>query len=812
MNPNRLAWMFVLLALSALSVNAQSILQIRGIVVDERNTPLPGAVVSVKTEGQNVVTGSEGDFSLVVKRNDRVKIEVSFLGYLSYSDSVSADSSERDIRIALQPDVQQLSEVIISDRYAEQRRKEHSQGIEVVGDEYIRQNLSGSLMKTLERLPGVTAMDIGSSQSKPVIRGLGFNRVVVTDHGVKHESQQWGADHGLEIDQYAVERAEVIKGPGSLRYGSDAIGGLIELNQVFIPQENSLGGSLNISGKSNNGLLGGSLELYGRNKEWYMTARVTGIDYADYKVPVDSVTINSYRVPLYRNRLRNTAGEDYIAHFSIGLIRKRFTTSVYVSDVFSKSGFFANAHGIMPLTTDSSYDLSNRDIQLPYQWVNHLKAISRMILFHGPWKTESEIGYQNNLRQELNQYIGHGYMPASLPDSIGFQSDLAREFRKNTFSLNIRTSRVLSVHTLSGGFNAEYQVNRIDGWAFIIPSFNQVTAGLFIIDEVRPNENLVIQAGIRYDLGAVDIQSYTDWFKTPVIADTDTTWQYARRAAALHRTFGSFSWSAGLSYSSSEITFKANIGRSFRMPIPKELAVNGVNYHYFIYEKGDPDLSPEVSYQFDAGLEWHIPKFAFEVSPFVNYFPNYIYLDPTYLHDYTYGAGNQIYQYTQSEVFRAGGELHMHYQLFRNLLAGLIAEYVYSRQLSGGKKGFTLPFSPPASMILNLKYTPRIGKTLINPYFSLDMNLTGPQNQIVPPEIKTPGYMDLSLSVGSEIKVGSQRWTVSLRIQNIMNSVYYNHTSFYRLMDVPEPGRNFSINILIPFEKVKKTNDLWVKQ
>ena len=785
-----------------LGLAAQEAIPIRGIVLDERNLPLPGAVVSINANKQVLVTGKDGRFTFFVANRDPVSLTVSFMGYLPYSKTIMMDSLPAGMTIRLMPSPQQLNEVVISDHYAEQRRREEPKGVEVVGQAYIRQNLSGSLMKTLERLPGITTMDIGSGQSKPVIRGLGFNRVLVADQGVKHEGQQWGADHGLEIDQYAVERAEVIKGPGSLIYGSDAIGGLIELNQVVIPEENSFGGSVNLTGKSNNNLFGGSLQVYGRNTNWYIKGRITAVDYADYRVPVDSVTINSYRVPLDNQRLRNTAGEEFDAHLWIGVIGKRFTTSLYISDIFTKSGFFANAHGIMPLMTDSTYDRSNRDIQLPFQWVNHLKAILKGVYYQGRWKAEGEIGVQNNFRQELSPYISHGYMPAVLPDSLGFQSDLARQFRKNTFSLNLRTTvPVLPAHSVTGGLNAEYQNNRIDGWSFIIPSFDQVSLGLFLVDRWEVNETMLVQAGIRYDVGQVATGVYNDWFKTPEISDEDTTWVYAQRAAPLNRTFGSFSWSAGFSYSKSAITLKANIGRSFRMPIPKELAVNGVNFHYFIYEKGDPDLSPEISYQLDLGAEWHIPKFAFEISPFVNYFPNYIYLNPTYRHDYTYGAGNQVYQYTQNEVIRFGGELHLHYQMFRRLMAGLIGEYVYARQLTGDKKGFTLPFSPPPSVIVNLKYTPNLWKGTFNSYFSLDMVLTGPQNQIVPPELKTPGYFVVNLSLGSEIRVAKQHWTVGFQVQNLFNSIYYNHTSFYRLMDVPEPGRNISVNILIPFNQ-----------
>ena len=104
-----------------------------------------------------------------------------------------------------------------------------------IGKQFLQNNFAGSLMQTLSNIPGVKAMSIGSGQSKPTIRGLGFNRMVVTEDGIKHEGQQWGDDHGLEIDQFAIDHIEVVKGPAALLYGSDAIGGVINLYSNYIP-------------------------------------------------------------------------------------------------------------------------------------------------------------------------------------------------------------------------------------------------------------------------------------------------------------------------------------------------------------------------------------------------------------------------------------------------------------------------------------------------------------------------------------------------------------------------------------------------
>ena len=235
------------------------------------------------------------------------------------------------------------------------------------------------------------------------------------------------------------------------------------------------------------------------------------------------------------------------------------------------------------------------------------------------------------------------------------------------------------------------------------------------------------------------------------------------------------------------------------MPIAKELAANGVNYHHFSYEVGNPDLSPEVSYQLDGGAEFHHHNFAVGITPFVNYFSNYIYLNPTSEHDRLYGNGNQVFYYTQSRVFRWGGEIHSHVELTKNWQLGLMADYVYSEQLSGEKKGFTLPFSPPASALVNLKYSREKLAGLMNPWFSADYRLIFSQNKIVPPEEKTPGASVFNIGLGGNLKVKRQQVSIALLVQNFFNTKYFNHTSYYRLINVPEPGRNVVLNVSIPF-------------
>lgn len=782
------------------SLCGQTTYTFSGTVADDNNIPLTGASVLLFPAAKGTTTDGKGHFSVTDLPKGRYSVEISFMGFETHRDTLTL-TANRLYNARLKSSSVSLQEVVVTDHYAEIRKREESLNIEVVNHDYLKQNLGGSLMKSLERLPGVTTLDIGSGQSKPVIRGLGFNRVVVVENNLKHEAQQWGADHGLEIDQYAVDNVVVLKGPASLMVGSDAIGGVIDLRNRKLPAANTFDATVDLTGKSNNDFIGTSVSLYGRKGRFHADLRATLIDYGDYKVPTDSVDIYSYRAALYQNHLRNTAGSESDLHLTLGMVEGGFQSRLFISSVRSKSGFFANAHGLEPRNVDAAlYDASSRDILYPWQSVHHFKVSNSTQVRRGAWTLSADLGFQRNFRQEWSQYVSHGFMPAVSPDSLPFDPDLERQFDKEVFSGNFRLSHQTSEKmVITAGVSSEVQDNRIDGRGFIIPAYRQLTAGGFTLVKYSFSEKRMLQGGIRYDYGRLQVDSYSDWFPSPVIASGDTLMTFLERAGALNRHFSSLTWSVGYTYQPGSWSFRANIGKSFRMPIAKELAANGVNYHHFSYEVGNPGLAPEVSYQLDAGTEYSGKRMAIGFTPFVNYFSNYIYLNPTSEHDRLYGNGNQVFRYTQSEVFRVGAEIHAHYQLLKSVQLGVVGEWVSSQQLTGEKKGFTLPFSPPASAIFNVKYQMPKLRLLENGYASLDVRITAPQTAVVPPEETTKGYQTVNLSVGGDLKFGTQKIDLSLQVQNLFNMKYFNHTSYYRLINVPEPGRNVIVNISIPF-------------
>ena len=360
-----------------LFVLGQTNYTLKGTVSNQGNERLAGASIFLSPIEVGTSSSNQGIYLLENLPEGKYEIKVSFIGYDTFIDTLEI-TSDRIFDIKLMEAPVNLQEVFVNANYSEALKRKESLNIEVINDDYLKANLTGSLMKSLENLPGITTIDIGSGQSKPVIRGLGFNRVVVVENSIKHEAQQWGADHGLEIDQYAVNNIEVIKGPASLMYGSDAIGGVINMKSTMLPRDNSFGGVVDLTGNTNNYLMGGSIMLYGRKNWFFANIRATLIDYGDYKVPTDSVDIYSYRAALFENNVRNTAGNEKNFHVSAGIIKDNFFSKFYLSSVNTKSGFFANAHGLEPRNVDEAlYDKSSRDINYPFQTVNHLKVINK---------------------------------------------------------------------------------------------------------------------------------------------------------------------------------------------------------------------------------------------------------------------------------------------------------------------------------------------------------------------------------------------------------------------------------------------------
>lgn len=685
----------------------------------------------------------------------------------------------------------QLNDVtIVSSSYKKTVNQNSALSVEVVEEDFLQKHFSGNLMQSLEHIPGVRSMDIGSGFSKPMIRGMAFNRIAVTENGIKQEGQQWGSDHGLEMDAFNMERIIVRKGPASLQYGSDAMGGTIEIMHAPAPVENQLFGEAVILAKTVNNTLAGSIMLGIKKNNWHIKLRYSEQQFGDYRIPTDTIVYLTQRIPIYGQKLKNTAGHERNVNLFSEYRKGRYAMNYAISNANQKTGFFPGAHGIPDISRVED-DGNSRNIELPYSKVNHLKVSTHQQYmwdkFIGLW----DMGYQNNHREEWSQFHTH-YGTQSPPEH---QPDKELAFALNTFSSSLKMRTVnMDKWEYTTGWDIQYQQNRIGGYSFLLPKYNRFTTGIFGIATWRLAKDFNINGGIRYDYGQTDISAYTDPYLEAYLYEMgygeETISKYQWRSYPVNRTFKDLSGSVGIVWSLADFQqLKANIGKSFRLPGANELAANGVHHGTFRHEQGDPALSSESGWQLDLSYIFEKKGVVLSISPFISWFTNYIYLKPTGEWSLLPHAG-QIYRYTGAEAVFAGAELTFDFDILPNLNYRFAGEYIYTNNRD---EHIPLSFSPPASMrnTLNLE----IGR------FRLDAELESiaSQKRVSRNEDTTPGANLVHIGGYTKIPLKGTAIEVALSVQNLWNTKYYNHLSFYRKVEIPEPGRNIQLLIKVPF-------------
>ncbi len=687
------------------------------------------------------------------------------------------------------------SVTVTSGSYKKSSTRASALSIEVAEKEFLKEHFTGNLTQALEYLPGVNSMDIGSGFSKPMIRGMGFNRISVTENGIKQEGQQWGSDHGLEIDAFNIERVTVRKGPASLLYGSDAMGGVIEITQIPAPFENCIFGEAAVMAKSVNGTLSGSVMLGMKKDAWYIKLRYSEKQFGDYRIPTDTIVYLTQRIPIYGQKLKNTAGVERDVNFYSEYRRQKYFSNYAVSNTYQKAGFFPGAHGIPDISRIQD-DGDSRNIEFPYSTVNHLKATSRQQYTWNNLSASWDIGFQNNHREEWSKFHTH-YSSQDLPEN---NPDKELEFSLNTFSSSIKLRSVSSGDfEYTAGWDAQYQQNRIGGYSFLLPKYDRFTTGLFALSTWRPSRQFSLSGGLRYDYGTIDISAYQDPYLEAYLQgmgyDNELIEQYQWRSYPVDRNFRDLSGSLGIVWNPSKVHLvKANIGHSFRLPGANELAANGVHHGTFRHEQGDPSLSSERGWQLDASYLYENKSIALSATTFFSWYNNYIYLKPTGEWSVLPHAG-QIYRYTGAEAVFTGLELSFDANLLPFFKYSLIGEYVYTYNMD---EHTALSFSPPESLrnIVTFKFR----KIQI----FAELHSIASQNRVAKNESTTGGANLVNLGGSINIPVGNTNVDISLSLRNLLDTKYYNHLSFYRKVEIPEPGRNFQILIKVPFNSKLK--------
>ena len=781
--------LFICLLGIAIPSMGQQNYSISGRVLSETGEGLPAQIVLHELQ-KGTVASLDGDFVLSNLRPGSYHLHITMLGYKASSKTVIVNQNIEKLQVVLRETSFELETLTIEANPFKNGPLEHSQTIEVVDRAYLERNNAGTFANAIEKIPGISTINTGVGISKPVIRGLSFNRIMINDRGIKQEGQQWGADHGLEIDPFDVDRVEIIKGPGSLIYGSDGMAGVINIAPAPLPAPGEMQLDLMSTYRSNNNMFGHTAMVEGNENDIVYKARFTAQDYDDYRIPTDRFNYAGYVLPVFNNRLKNTAGRERHFSFMTGVRKDWGKSTLTVSRFHQLAGIFPGAVGI-----PNSYSLQHRgdnsNVGLPNQDNTHIKVINNTKYLLGRNWVEVDLGYQKNIRMENSLPHTHGVGPTP-------SGTLALGLDLDTFTANVRYNVTKSeTHQSIYGFNIQHMVNEKSGFEFLLPDFTTTQGGAFYFHEYKYRPNLIVNAGIRLDGARHDIQEHLQ----PIYRRLEPTGTFDQRNPDIDRSLLNFSGAGGLSWIiNSANNLKFNFGTSYRIPTAIELASNGVHHGNFRHEMGNANLDSERSYQADISYAYRQKDFHLVFSPFASYYDGFIYLAPTGRFS-TLPASSMLWEYRQNNAVFAGGELKTEYAILPGLLISAAAEYVWNYNLD---TNLPLPLTPPFSLISRLEYGKKLpGKLLESFYVFGEARVVSAQNRVDRNERRTEGYTLFESGFGLDLRIHQQLIRFNVTGQNLSDEYYFNHLSRYRLLNLPEQGRNINFSIKVPLQLKK---------
>lgn len=762
--------------------------EIRGIVKDAAfGHPLPGASLTMMDGQGGIVTDEKGKFTInAASYPEGLRLIVSYAGY--QADTVHLAPAAKRYTVLLKPESGRLKEVVVRGVGATGLVKESPIAITKVSAQKIDQTLQSNIIDVLvKNVPGLNAVKTGPNISKPFIRGLGYNRVLTLYDGIRQEGQQWGDEHGIEIDPYGIEKAEVIKGPVSLMYGSDALAGVVRM-QPFVPrdQDGQIHGRITSEYQQNNGLIGNGLRLYSSYQNWYWLVGGSYRLAKNYQNSVDGRVYNTnfkegsaavslgHTTHAGHSTLNFTLFNDVqgIPDGSRDSLTRKFTRQVYEGEQDD-----ITARPVVSAAELNSYRLSPL-----HQHIQHYRIYSHhhYKLGRGDW--EGTLAWQQNIRQE--------YSHPTQPDQPGMNVQL------NTLNYGLKYQLPVIQNThLTIGSNGMHQDNKNkEATDFPIPDYQLLDLGAYLFAHWKYNR-WTLSSGVRYDHRNV----HGDAFYT--VTDPSTGFDSHAKAqdpdasqafAAFNKNFSGVSLSLGGTYAlTGHISLKANMARGYRAPNITELASNGLDPGAHIIYIGNMASQPEFSFEQDLGMELSYKNFSGTLSLFHNAISHYIYL--TQLADDSGPVldpqGNKTFQYQQASARLYGLELSTSFHpvawkgfTWNNNLALTYGINTHPAFKDKGIQGRYLPYIPPAtwlstvSQVIALK-GPRF--TSIN--FMAEMDYNAAQNKylgLFDTETATPGYMLIHMAAGTSIQYRKNHpLQLQLAVNNIFNTVYQSNMS-----------------------------------
>ncbi|MEO8413480.1 MAG: TonB-dependent receptor [Ginsengibacter sp.] len=759
--------------------------------VEDANTLQPIVSASISFAGLNKGTTSNayGRFNVTVPQNlPGVKMVISALSYLN--DTIPIIYGRNYYAILLQPSKNFLDEIIVTGVSRATLERENPAPVIAVSAKEIEHATESNIIDVLvKNVPGLSAVKTGPNISKPFIRGLGYSRVLTLYDGIRQEGQQWGDEHGIEVDDYNIEKAEVIKGPASLMYGSDAVAGVVSL-LTAMPHENDskFHGRLFSEYQGNNHLSGNSFRLTYANVHWAYALRGSYRIAGNYINNIDGKVYNTgFRETNASATIKHTGNNGHsdlnvtlynnlqgIPDGSRDSLTRDFTKQVY-------EGIFDDVKHRLVV---SDNELNSYRLSPLHQRIQHYRIYSNNHYQLDNGAIDFLLAFQQNIRRE--------YDHPTEPQQAGLY------VRLNTLNYGFRYNAPEILNTyITVGINGMYQDNKSkDATDFPIPDYKLFDAGGFIYAKWKQN-NWTITGGIRYDirnLKGSDLYTVTDsttMFSERVFssATAGTNLQFP----SFDKTFTGTSFSLGITFKINKfISLKANMAKGYRTPNITEFAANGLDPGAHIIYLGNRNFVPEFSMQGDIGAEVNSTNLYASVSVFNNHIQNYIYLSQ--LTDANGNAitntqGDKTYQYQQATAQLYGLEASMSFHPERikgfsynsafSLIYGYNRSAIYKNK---GAYGEYLSLIPPPKLLSSLSQEVQTKSKLI-PLFTVktEMEYNATQNRYLAlnnTETATPFYTIFNFSVNGRINYrGSQHFELRLQVNNFFDKAYQSNMS-----------------------------------
>ena len=731
------------------------------VVNEDDHTPVAGATVyfpDMKTGG---TTDSLGRF-LVKLSASKILIQILAPGYLTYLDYVSL----RDDRptVHLQPSVHELREIVVSDNNS------RLQGENVMNVEKLKirnGTVRGiSLADKLTSIAGVENSSTGIGIGKPVIRGLSGTRIAVFAQGLRLENQQWGDEHGLGLDENGYEQVEVIKGPASLLYGSDALGGVIYFVDERYAESGTAEAALNseFNGNTLGFVNNGAFKLSKNRLHWNLFGGHA--THADYRDGENNLVRNTrFNASNFKTSLGYT-GNKFVASLKYGFLRERY--GLTEPEEHEHESEEEHEHETEPY-------VNGRKPELPYQDLStHMISTENTFFFGNDSKVKIDAGYVFNGRKEFEH---HSHEHEHSDESETHESEHpALDMNLHTVSYNVKwySPARRERWTLVAGTQGMIQSNVNRGEEILVPDASTLDFGVFAMSNFHFSPKAYLQFGVRFDTRRITGESFKKQYYS------------CNFSAGVYRPL------------TEELSFRANLSSGFRAPNMYELLGDGVHHGTNRYERGNRDLKTETGYQADLSLNYKVKHFEIFVNPYFNLIRDYIRLQPSseVIDD------KPVFDYTQGDAYLYGGEAGFH--LHPHPLDWLHLEAAYGSTFGrdDGRRHLALMPSQKINATIGASFSFDDKKRHVTIPRTLSIYLQNrysfAQGRVADNELPTPAYNLLNVGCVLEFGTKPRKIQLNVALNNILNETYRDHLSRYKTIGINNPGRNLSFKLSIP--------------